>query len=112
MDPKQKERLDFTGRNKLLTKVALRQATSNPVKIFGTVKVFFLKDSWQAEWLRQEETIIKPTSFQSLKEAIEDPVVKTIYITDQIYVPVSALSFLCAKAPVEKIIFLEGEMNG
>lgn len=111
MDKKQKERLDFESRNKLLTQVALRQATSNPVKMIGSVKVFFLKDDWQSEWLAQESSIYKPTNFQSLKDAIEDPSVKTIFIPENIYVPVSALSFLCAKASIEKIIFIQGDAN-
>lgn len=102
-------RLDFTRRGEMLTQLALKQATRNPVRVFGMVKVFFLQESWQADWLRQEDSIVKPENFNALKEAIENNQVKTIFITDDIYVPVSALAFLCAKAATEKIIFLEGE---
>ena len=104
-------RLDFTRRGEMLTQLALKQATRNPVRIFGMVKVFFLQESWQADWLRQEDSIIKPKNFNGLKDAIADNNAKTIFITDDIYVPVSALAFLCAKATTEKIIFLEGENN-
>ncbi len=108
-DTKKTDRLDFSARNKMLTQLALKHAVSNPMKQIGPVRAFFLKDGWQAEWLKQEDSIIQPTNFAELKTAIEDPMAKTIYITDQIFVPVSALQFLCEKAPVEKIIFLEGE---
>lgn len=111
VDTKKTDRLDFTQRNKMLTQLALKHAVSNPMKRINHVKVFFLKDGWQAEWLKQEESIVQPTNFSELKEVIEDVMTKTIYITDQIFVPVSALQFLCEKAPVEKIVFLEGEDN-
>ncbi len=108
-ETKQQSRVDLTQRNKVLTQLALKQATSNPVKVFGMVKVFFLQNDWQGDWLRQEESIVQPQSFNELKEAVEGNTVKTILITDALYVPVSALAFICAKATSEKIIFLENE---
>ncbi len=110
-ETKNTNRLDFTERNRMLTQLALKHAVSNPMKRIGHVKVFFLKEGWQAEWLKQEESIVQPANFSDLKEVLEDTLTKTIYITDQIFVPVAALQFLCEKSPVEKILFLEGEDN-